>query len=136
MVSARWLVHKSLNQLVHVNRRHLSFQIGKSALAVLHLPRINRTDASFSIRLEYLPDKGASMQKELRDLRQEIGVAESQLRLSQNQARTSYSALPMAKNPSSSSLTSGGSKHAVLLNELPGKNNAFSATFLFLALGS
>ena len=60
------------------------------------------------------------MQKELRDLRQEIGIAESQLRLNQNQARSSSSALPMLKNPSSSSLNSSGSKHAVLLNELPG----------------
>ena len=82
-------------------------------------------------RLEFHPDKGASMQKELRDLRQEIGIAESQLRLSQNQnqAQSSSSALPMQKNPSSSSLNSSGSKHAVLLNELPGNISTCSGTF-------
>jgi hypothetical protein len=68
----------------------------------------------FSSRIELLPDKGASIQKELRDLKLEIFKVETQLR----QAQTQVGPPSMTKIPSASNLP--GQKHAVLLNELPG----------------
>jgi hypothetical protein len=69
------------------------------------------------LRVEFLPDKGASMEKDLRDLRQKINTVEAELRTSQSKARAAFKP-SMTKNPSASSLP--GSKHTLLLNELPG----------------
>ena len=69
------------------------------------------------LRVEFLPDKGASMEKDLRDIRQKINTVEAELRMSQSKARAAFKP-SMTKNPSASSLP--GSKLTLLLNELPG----------------
>ena len=59
-----------------------------------------------------MPDKGASMQSQIREYRDQIGKLKNQLQ--QNQLRPTST---MSKVPSATNL----GKHAVLLNELPGK---------------